>query len=211
MERRELTIEKDLDEAKKVFEDIEALGISIAKVTQELEDEGVEAFKQAYHSCKQEESRANQSRSQLGDLTSQVEEQVRHLKENKFVERMFAKDPTLWTQDQSAQDEVRNRLGWLDVSIDKNKEIIKEANQLLQELKAERFTHALLLGMGGSSLAAEVYRGLLDGENIEGLDLTILDSTNPNQVQEALKRSDVNKTLYIVSSKSGGTAEVKPF
>jgi transaldolase/glucose-6-phosphate isomerase len=78
------------------------------------------------------------------------------------------------------------------------------------EIRQAGYTHALLLGMGGSSLAPEVMR-LVSRVAPGYLNLTILDSTDPAQVVAAAHRSPVKRTLYIVSSKSGGTAEVNAF
>ena len=78
------------------------------------------------------------------------------------------------------------------------------------EVASEGFTHAVLLGMGGSSLAPEVLRsafGVASGR----LELTVLDNTAPSAVAAVLAAHDPRRTLFVVSSKSGGTLEVVSF
>jgi transaldolase / glucose-6-phosphate isomerase len=107
--------------------------------------------------------------------------------------------------------EIRKRLGWLDLP-HSSQAAVKEINDFAAQVRADGFTHVLLLGMGGSSLAPEVLslvRSSLPGKSWEtGLTFSILDSTDPAQVLETASRFPPAKTLYIVSSKSGGTAEV---
>ncbi len=82
--------------------------------------------------------------------------------------------------------------------------------EFVEEVRAAGYTHALLLGMGGSSLAPEVFRltfGVADGY----LDLAVLDSTDPGAVLARAEGLNLNKTLFIVSTKSGGTVETSSF
>ena len=131
----------------------------------------------------------------------------------KVIENLINGKPNLWTKNKKGQEEFKIRLGWLDSP----ERALKDIHQIQQVAKAcvtDGYTHALLLGMGGSSLAPEVLRntfgvGLIDGK--PAMDLAVLDSTDPQQVLAAKDRSAVNKTLYIVSSKSGTTAEVNAF
>ncbi len=124
---------------------------------------------------------------------------------SRLVERIWAKDASLWTSDPAAQQHIGRRLGWLtilDVMAQRADEVIAFA----QEIRQAGFTHALLLGMGGSSLFSEVCRftfGTADG----WLDLTVMDTTDPTAIQAAQQRVPMQKTLFIVSSKSGSTTE----
>jgi glucose-6-phosphate isomerase len=122
---------------------------------------------------------------------------------------MHAIDPRLWTDDPVGQAEVRIRLGWLHLP-ETSRSMINEINTFVREIQEADFSHALLLGMGGSSLAPEVMNLVFAGQ-VNGLRFSILDSTDPGQVIAAARRSPAKKTLYIVSSKSGGTAEVNAF
>ncbi len=208
----ELRLESGIEQAQAELAELEALGISMRKVTDELEAEGVKAFADAFQSMMDtiEERRKNVVRD-AGRLAEGVKSAVSALKEKNAVKRMFERDGSLWTADPAGQEEARRRLGWLDApgtALDG----LFAGRQLKDHLAAEGFSHALLLGMGGSSLAPEVLAvSLAAPSGFPGLDLAILDSTDPAQVCEAFDRAPVEKTLFIVSSKSGSTAEVNAF
>ncbi len=122
---------------------------------------------------------------------------------NNVVARIWAKDGTLWAPE--GTPEVTNRLGWLDIA-ERSKEQLPELDALREELVSAGYTDVVVLGMGGSSLAPEVFRqsfGPQDG----GLTLHVLDSTHPHEVKKFLDALDLDKTLAVVSSKSGGTIE----
>jgi len=130
--------------------------------------------------------------------------------DKQFLKRFCARDVTLWTEKDSEKEEVAHRLGWLDVLTTGDK-IIQRVQTLLDELIYEGFSHAVVLGMGGSSLAPEVFSKMFHNPDLlkkERLILSILDTTNPEQIESKRKELPIEKTLFIVSSKSGGTAEV---
>lgn len=128
------------------------------------------------------------------------------LREGRIVERIRQKDHTLWKPEPK---EIADRLGWLDSP----REMIgrlSEIEAVVAGIRAEGYAFALLLGMGGSSLAPEVFRrvfGAADGF----LDLAVLDSTDPGAVLDYAGRLDLRRTLLIVSTKSGGTVETFSF
>jgi glucose-6-phosphate isomerase len=124
---------------------------------------------------------------------------------DRLVERIWQRDYTVWGK---KPDEISNRLGWLDVA-ERMRAEVAALEQFAQDLKSEGFTHALLLGMGGSSLAPELF-GHIFGKK-DGLQLGVLDSTDPDAVRAAAERFDPQHTLYIVSTKSGGTIETLSF
>ncbi|UYN89502.1 MAG: hypothetical protein KIT08_10445 [Anaerolineales bacterium] len=120
---------------------------------------------------------------------------------SQLVERVWSKDHTVWNPQPT---EISNRLGWLDIA----ERIQPEAAALTlyaRQLQAEGYTHALLLGMGGSSLAPEVYSRLLAAAG--GMQLGVVDSTDPDYIRQYAEQYDPARTLYIVSTKSGGTVE----
>jgi glucose-6-phosphate isomerase len=108
-----------------------------------------------------------------------------------------AKDATLWGPD--AVSEASIRLGWLDVTR-VSRPLVGEIESLRSQLHAGGIDHVVLAGMGGSSLAPEVITATY------GLDLTVLDTTDPGQVAAALA-DRLHRTVLVVSSKSGGTIE----
>lgn len=126
-----------------------------------------------------------------------------------FAARLWRKDATLWSTEAAHQRVAANRLGWLDLPAGMNGEIAA-LEAFVAEVRAEGFTHAVLLGMGGSSLAPEVMRRML-GVAPGFLELTVLDNTSPAAVRAVTAAHDPRHTLFLVSSKSGGTIEVASF
>lgn len=197
-----------LQDAHQVLADIEAQGLSLAEATAELEEEGVRAFGDAFTALLQTiEERRAAAQAELAELAQAITERVKTLAQAKAAQRLAESDPTFWTDDSNAHAEIRNRLGWLHAP-QRSRALLPELNGFLTSCQAEGITHALLLGMGGSSLAPEVLS--LIGHT-QGLKLTILDSTDPAQVRAAAGRAAFGRTLFIVSSKSGSTSEVNAF
>jgi transaldolase/glucose-6-phosphate isomerase len=202
----EVTVLRDLEGARQVIADLEAAGISMAQVTQELEDEGVKAFADAFTDLlKTIDDRRGAAIAQLGPLPEAVKQRVARLKADSAPQRLQDGDPTLWTTDPQGQAEVRKRMGWLMLP-ETSRPLIPDLRALAAEVRSDGFTGALLLGMGGSSLAAEVY-SLTFPKAADSLNLLILDSTDPAQILAADHAFPPETTLYIVSSKSGDTAE----
>lgn len=210
----EMTVEKGVDIARQNIASLEALGIPMKQVTLDLENEGVKAFADAFDSLIQAiDEKAKGALDEIGPLAAPVARQVKKMIDNSSVKRLFDIDPTLWTTDEAQQSEILQRCNWLVAPWMKVDSLL-EYEKLLKQCANDGFTHVLLLGMGGSSLAPEVLRtinGVSERDGKRGLDLAILDSTDPQQVKEAFERSAIEKTLYIVSSKSGGTAEVNAY
>ncbi len=201
-----LSIEKNLDQARKDFSDLESVGISMKKVTQELEEEGVQTFSESYNSLiASVKIRREAALVELGPLAKAVSGRISKFEADKFLSRFYSLDGSLWTNDPKGQEEVRIRMGWLNLP-ESSKALLAGLIKFTKEINTAGYTQALLLGMGGSSLAPEVVSLIF--KEAGGLKLTILDSTDPAQVLRAAKKNPVGKTLYIVSSKSGGTAEV---
>ncbi len=109
---------------------------------------------------------------------------------------LVGKDATLWGPAAAAEASVR--LGWLDV-VRVSRPLVPRITALRDALRAEGVDRVVLAGMGGSSLAPEVIT------RTEGAQLTVLDTTDPGQVRAALV--DLERTVVVVSSKSGGTVE----
>jgi glucose-6-phosphate isomerase len=124
----------------------------------------------------------------------------------RVVERIRRKDHTVW---KSEPAEIANRLGWLD-SPQAMRVSLAEIEGVVAGVRADGFNFALLLGMGGSSLAPEVFRKVF-GAAGDFLDLAVLDSTDPGAVLAFAERLDLGRTLFVVSTKSGGTVETFSF
>ena len=204
----------DVVEDRQAIANLEALGISMDDVTHRLELEGVKAFADAFTALLETiEQRRLAAQAELGTLQNLLPSQIVRMEHEKTIERMFAIDPGLWTDEPAGQAIIQKRLGWL-VLPQSSQHLVQQLQNLALECRQAGFTHALLLGMGGSSLAPEVLR-LIFGKGKIGaksaLDLAILDSTDPEQVQSAQNRAPFEKTLFIVASKSGTTGEVSAF
>ena len=117
------------------------------------------------------------------------------------MHRIWHRDGTLWAP--QGTPEVTDRLGWLDIA-EKMLENVDDLEGLADEVRAEGYTDVVLCGMGGSSLAPEVFRRSWPDQRMT---LHVLDSTHPDVVQAAIDAIDLDKTLFVISSKSGGTIE----
>jgi transaldolase / glucose-6-phosphate isomerase len=202
------------DEAEVLLQQVQKFGIDLTEVYQTLEEDGVKAFSDSYGELLGViEERKKEMQAQVFSLAAPTAEKVTYLESINAAQRMVDFDPTLWTQDPDGQKEIKIRLGWLDSPFT-SMELLPDLKRLAKEVVADGYTHCILLGMGGSSLAPEVLRqtlgmGVIDGK--AGLDLAILDSTDPDQVQASVERAPLEKTLVVVASKSGSTAEVHAF
>lgn len=136
------------------------------------------------------------SLSLLGAAREAADTQVPGLLDHEFASRLGAKDHTLWGPE--AEEESAKRLGWVS-PFAASEPLIEQVEALREELESEGVDRVVLAGMGGSSLAPEVICAT------SGVDLVILDSTDPQQVRAAL--SELERTVLVVASKSGSTVE----
>jgi glucose-6-phosphate isomerase len=127
---------------------------------------------------------------------------------DKVVERIWQRDPATWGAAAGSADErsIQTRLGWLDIG-ETMPPHMAQVQRLRDDVRAGGFEAAYLLGMGGSSLCAEVLRsvfGTADGHP----QLTVLDTTDELTLTTAAARMNPARTLFVVASKSGSTVEV---
>ena len=151
-------------------------------------------------------SENKQYSASLGELQSIADSVLKETDEKRIIARMWKFDYTVWKDN---PEEVTNRLGWLD-SPEVMDDAIPELTEFVDGVRKDGFTQALLLGMGGSSLAPQVFHQTF-GVKKGYLDLAVLDSTDPGTVAQYAEKFDPQKTLYIVSTKSGGTVETLSF
>jgi glucose-6-phosphate isomerase len=140
------------------------------------------------------------------NLNVKIKKALSDLNRENIIERIWQKDFTVWNE---KPDEISNRLGWLN-SIETTSKSKAEIDSFVQSVVGDGIKHALLMGMGGSSLAPEVFR-LIFGVKDGYIDLSVLDSTHPEAVSELSNKINFEKTIFIVSTKSGGTAETLSF
>ena len=137
-------------------------------------------------------------------LAKAVKATLEDWKANNKVQRLWARDASLWTN----TDEGK-WLGWLGI-VEEQLAKRKSFQQIAEEIRAAGFTHAVLLGMGGSSLCVEVLE-LTFGKFPGYPKVSTLDSTDPAQIKSVESKLDIGKTIFIVSSKSGSTLEPNIF
>jgi glucose-6-phosphate isomerase len=138
----------------------------------------------------------------VGLYQSTVEKALEQVRQERIISRIWAHDHTVWKPEPT---EIANRLGWLHSSKNMH-ENVGRITAFAEGVRESGYTEALLLGMGGSSLAPDVLRktfGVKDGY----LDLAVLDSTDPGAILAHAERLDPVRTVFIVSTKSGTTVE----
>ena len=204
--RVESILTRDLDKARQEIKDIKAFGISMEQVTKELEEEGVKAFIEAYTALLETITKRRKTAIEmLGSLQESVAKQVENLTTSSISTRLFDLDASLWTDDPDGDAMIKARMGWLKLP-ETSRSLLPGLRNLVEDVSNAGFTHVLLLGMGGSSLAPEVF-SMVFGSN--GINFAILDSTDPYQLTSVVQEFPEGKTLYIISSKSGDTVEVQ--
>ncbi len=208
------TLEKRLDESQNYLEQLERFEISLEEVTDKLLEEGVELFASAFK--KLIDAVEKQRRASLppkidtmtftlpSALCEKVEKAIEEWQKSENTKKLWAKDQSLWT----GQDENK-WMDWLDI-VDVQLKEQDKFEKLLRDVKGAGFQYAVVLGMGGSSLCPEVMSITFPlGEDCP--ELTILDSTNPEQILAREKAVDLKETIFIVASKSGSTLEPNIF
>ncbi len=205
--------EENLEDARTIIRTLAEVGVSLENATDQLLDEAVRKFVEPFDALLGSIERKRQAMLG-GELAQQtysldgasalVEASLKDWRTQGKVRRLWRKDPGLW----SGRDEGE-WLGWLDI-VDEQRRNTSHLTQIAEEIRAGDFQHVLLLGMGGSSLCPEVLKrtfGVIGGCP----ELLVLDSTVPAQVEACAQKIDPSRTLFIVSSKSGGTTEPSVF
>ncbi len=157
----ELTIEKDVDEARKVLDTFEAKGFSLDAITKKLTAEGVKSFNDSFDDLMLTiEARRDAVVRGLPDRVTlhgiNVDEVIARADKERVVSRIWKRDASLWKSDEANAKIIANSLGWLDAP--KNTAAnLGPVLELVESVKG-RFDHVVVLGMGGSSLVSEVVR-----------------------------------------------------
>lgn len=208
------SLTEHLDIAQEIMLKPQRANISWQEITDRLLAEGVQLFMDAFDQLLSavEKKREAVLGSKLDLLTYKLPEALNNSVQASLkdwqtqgkIRRLWAHDASLWT----GTDE-NHWLGWLGVTEDQLAHI-HDLKELAQEVRDLQFSHVLLLGMGGSSLCPEVMK--LTFGRIPGYpNLLVLDSTDPAQIKAVEDKINLTKTLFIVSSKSGGTLEPNIF
>lgn len=211
-----LTVTQDLEEAFSVMDMLAEVGIDIDHITRRLQDDGVDAFVTSFESLFEQIDAKRTILSMgvidlqkmaLGLYDDSVRNAFKTLDKNHVIERIWAKDGSVWKDHGPTIARIEQRLGWLDIeqTID-----LDRLKKLQADIQGSGFNHVVLLGMGGSSLAPEVlYQTFGPREGFPKF--LMLDSTVPERVLEIENAVDLSNTLFIVASKSGSTIETRCF
>lgn len=204
------SLTENVEDAVKVMEQQAKLGLDLDGVTKTLVIEGCASFCDAFDQLLG--AVANKQATFLGsklieqkadlpaDLKAASDAVLEDWRKTGKGRKLWAKDASVWTGGEEAK-----WLKWLDI-VDERLAHVSELEAFASEVKAKGFSDVLLLGMGGSSLGPEVVAETFG--HIAGFPkLHVLDSTDPQQVKTYENAVDLKKTLFIVSSKSGGTLE----
>jgi transaldolase/glucose-6-phosphate isomerase len=202
------SLEENIDEARQVLAELERSGVSLDAITAELVKDGVRQFADA--ADKLYGAVANKRAAVLGggldrqklalgaDIEKAVAKHSEEWRASAKIRKLWHKDKSVWTG-----DDENKWLGWLTSPETAD---IADYEDFAERVKGQKFSDAVVLGMGGSSLGPEVLAETFPKKS--GFPkLHVLDSTDPAQVRAMEKAVDINKTLFIVSSKSGGTTE----
>ncbi|MGD0850724.1 bifunctional transaldolase/phosoglucose isomerase [Bradyrhizobium sp.] len=202
------SLEENIEDAKRVLAELEQSGISLDAITTELVKDGVKLFADA--ADKLYGAVAHKRATVLGHgidaqelalgagITKAVEKATEDWRAAATIRRLWQRDTSVWT----GTDENK-WLGWLTSAAAAD---IADYEDFAQRVKGQKFSDAVVLGMGGSSLGPEVLAETF-AKKAGFPRLHVLDSTDPAQVRAMEKTVDIAKTLFIVSSKSGGTTE----
>jgi transaldolase/glucose-6-phosphate isomerase len=204
------TLEENVNEAEGILSGLRLAGISLDAITDHLVDDGVRLFSEAADQllgavaskrARMLGAKIDTQALSLGDdLTRSTKALTDDWRAEGKGRRLWKRDASVWTN----HDEAK-WLGWLD-AVEREQNSLKLYQRFSDAVKRAKFTDAVVLGMGGSSLGPEVLATTF--KQVKGFPkLHILDSTDPAQVKRVEKSINLTRTLFIVSSKSGGTTE----
>lgn len=204
------TLEEEIDNAEIIMDMLAEVGINMEMVTHTLQVDGVEKFTASFHNLMQAiEGKRRMLQTGLLERQSGVLGAYQHgvredLHELSSAPRQIWKGHAEWWKDDAQhQSVIKNRLGWLTIVSDGR--IDRQRLKILRDL-AQEWKYVVLLGMGGSSLAPEVFTRTF-GTQPGFPELFVLDSTVPAAVQHVENAIELAKTLFVVASKSGTTLE----
>ncbi len=200
------SIEENVSEARAQWDALKRFGVDRDAVMVKLEEEGLASFSKSFETLM---GKLATKRALLEAENAAVDAGLAELEAARFSERLWAKDPSIWKDAPEHRKLIRHALGWLDAPIASGASL-GPVKAFAETAAAEGFRSAVVLGMGGSSLCVSVLRSVF-GSAPGRLELLTLDSTHPGAVSALEKRLDLDKTLFIVASKSGATLEPNAF
>ncbi len=211
------TLHSGLNEAKLTMAGLADVGVDMPAAWQKLQDDGVKLFADAFDVLMRgidSKRSAIHARGEVSNAEAALGF-VDELVKMRAAGRVWDRDAALWTTEPEHIKVVNNRLGWLPVADTMLAQVADLVAYRDQKI-ADGFTDAVVLGMGGSSLAPDVLRATFSPSPVPtgeggGIRLHVLDTTDPTTVLNLERSLDLTKTLFLVASKSGGTLEVNAF
>ena len=210
------TVKAGLNDADAALASLARLGIDLDVITNKLQVDGVAAFSASFDQLMAalEKKRRimvpialDRQELRLAGYERRVKRLIQGWEIQKFSSQLWDKNGTLWSAE--PQPELTDRLGWLELPATMAEQV-GEIRAFADRAKADGMSHVVLLGMGGSSLAPEVFQQTFG--NAPGYPkLTVLDSTHPAAVKAVEGQIDLARTLFLISSKSGTTTETQSF
>jgi transaldolase/glucose-6-phosphate isomerase len=210
------TLSRNVADAKEQVAALDRLGINFEAITDKLQVDGVASFFGSFEALlealkKKRESILSSSAEHqylfLGTDEERVKRRVEEWQHIAYAKRLWKKDRSLWPT--TPESDAEDRLGWLDLPRTMHDQI-EGIDRFAKEIQREDFEHVVLLGMGGSSLAPEVFQSTF-GSAKKYPTLVVLDSTHPDAVRNVESTLSPARTLFLVSSKSGTTTETLSF
>ena len=217
------SVSENMPEAEAAIAGLKSLGIDIHAVCDRLQKEGVKSFVNSFESLMTTlEKKRDSQMAPTVKVNVSLSENLQKSAANAFAQlarkdlqtRWLAKDPTLWSNDAAHQKVILNRLGWVD-NCEKITGKLCEIDELQEKLFKDKVRDIVLLGMGGSSLAAEVLSLILKKPAhkvkgaLKGIRFHLLDTTDPASILKVEKIVRYPSTVFLVGSKSGSTIETR--
>ena len=208
------SLDADVEGARRTLTLLSAAGIDMHDVTSQLEREGVDSFTRSFEDLLQAlteaaaevaAGRGPRQWHSLGRAQRAVDAEISGLRRDRLPERIWKRDSSLWSTDAGKTAAIRDRLGWLSVA----GEMLARRDEFRRLARdGRRLADVVLLGMGGSSLAPDVLRNTFRPAPGSPR-LRVVDTTDPASIEAVRRRLDLERTLFLVSSKSGTTTETR--
>lgn len=207
-------LDQNVEESRQIFRSLVEMGLSVEEIMDQLLENGVKAFADSFDKLLDGVARKRtrllrgwgHRSASLGTLQGQVNTTLKRLDKEGIVESLWSGDLAIWSDDPVIRSEIGQRLGWLQ-AVETMSGETRRIQEFVDDVRSTGLRKAVLLGMGGSSLAPDVFVSCFG--SAEGyLDLQVLDTTVPGAILDLERSLDLGETLFIVSSKSGTTIEV---
>ena len=210
------SLEEGTDEARDLVKRLAAAGIDLIDVGEELQKEGVESFAKSFEDLSAVisgrraaivDGAVDKQVIAAADCEPQVKATFADLDKNEFPARLWKKDATLWSKQAAGQETIKKSLGWLTAP-ELMSERIKDLATFADEIRGAGFRDVVWLGMGGSSLSAQLFAAIFPSASGYPK-LHVLDSTVPDTIRALERNIDPTRTLFVVASKTGETIETQ--